>query len=324
MLRDEANAPRYDGGARGHYESWFVRGNDPASERAIWLRYTIFAPAGRPADAVAELWAVVFDGDHVAVKTVTPIGDATFASGSGLAIRIGEALLTDRAVSGSAASGNHRISWQLSYAGGGEPVILLPERLYTGGFPKAKALVPAPGVTLSGEVSVDGVPMVVDGWIGSQNHNWGSRHTDEYAWGQVVGFDNDPDAFLECSTARIRMVGMLSPPFTPVVLRVHGEELRLNSMATMLRASARYRSADDPLTWTWRTSGRDGAGRPVRVVGEFSAPRAAFVTLAYDNPPGGTKTCENTKIARCRVIVTGSGAPMELISEHRAALEILG
>ena len=26
---------------------------------------------------------------------------------------------------------------------------------------------------------------------------WGSRHNGEYAWGQVSGFDDTPDAFLE-------------------------------------------------------------------------------------------------------------------------------
>jgi hypothetical protein len=46
--------------------------------------------------------------------------------------------------------------------------------------------------------------------VGSQNHNWGSRHTDHYAWGQVAGFDDDPDAFLELSTARVRVGPLIS------------------------------------------------------------------------------------------------------------------
>ena len=33
-------------------------------------------------------------------------------------------------------------------------------------------------------------------WIGSQNHNWGRKHTDSYAWGQVAGFDDAPQTFL--------------------------------------------------------------------------------------------------------------------------------
>jgi hypothetical protein len=60
--RDPWNAARYAPGmATGHYESWFQRANDPSGSRAFWIRYTIFAPRDRPADAVGELWAIVFE-----------------------------------------------------------------------------------------------------------------------------------------------------------------------------------------------------------------------------------------------------------------------
>ena len=43
---------------------------------------------------------------------------------------------------------------------------------------------------------------MVDGWTGSVNHNWGTRHTPAYAFGQVCGFDDAPDSSLEIVTAR--------------------------------------------------------------------------------------------------------------------------
>ena len=49
------------GEARGHYESWFVRGNHPSRPLAFWFRYTVTSPAHRPQDSVAELFAIVFD-----------------------------------------------------------------------------------------------------------------------------------------------------------------------------------------------------------------------------------------------------------------------
>ena len=154
-------------------------------------------------------------------------------------------------------------------------------------------------------------------WIGSLNHNWGSRHTDAYAWGQVAGFDGAPDTFLECSTARVRVAGLLSPPLTLVVLRQGDRELRLNAVAASLRARGRYDAGGDPVTWRFRTAG--GV-----VSGEISAPAAAFVTFTYANPPGGTKACLNTKIAAARVEVRRPGeAPVTLRTADRAAFEIL-
>ena len=49
-----------------------------------------------------------------------------------------------------------------------------------------------------------------------------------------------------------------------------------------------------------------------------------FVALRYDNPPGGRKTCLNSKIASARVTLTRKGsAPVTLTTQSRAAFEIL-
>jgi hypothetical protein len=49
-------------------------------------------------------------------------------------------------------------------------------------------------------------------WVGSQNHNWGSKHTDRYSWGQVAGFDAHPESFLEVATARLKLGPLWTPP----------------------------------------------------------------------------------------------------------------
>ena len=54
------------------------------------------------------------------------------------------------------------------------------------------------------------------------------------------------------------------------------------------------------------------------------APKSLFVGLTYNNPPGGTKTCLNTKLAACELTVERTGqAPRTLTTSHRAAFEIL-
>src|SRR6185369_1155106 len=119
---------------------------------------------------------------------------------------------------GEAQSGGHRIGWDLSYAGSEPTLFLLPLGLYDAPLPKAKSLVDLPLAVYDGAITVDGKTMDIRGWTGSQNHNWGSKHTDQYAWGQVAGFDNAHESFLELASARIQVGPMLTPVITPIVL----------------------------------------------------------------------------------------------------------
>jgi len=301
----------------GHYESFFQRANHRGRPLAFWIRYTILSPKGRPADAAGELWAIYFDGESnriAAAKEVFPLSECVF-SAAGLDARIGAATLRDGWLEGGAASSGHVLRWSLRYEGDAPPLLLLSPSLYEGGFPKAKALVGTPHAVYSGSLLVDGETVEVDGWVGSQNHNWGSQHTDRYAWGQVAGFDNDPDAFLECSTARVRLGPLWTPWFTLVVLRVDGQEFALNTLPQAVRAYGRF----DYFRWTF-----DSQARGLRIHGQIQAPASAFLGLRYDNPRGGYKTCLNTKLANCELTLERQGhPPRTLTTRHRAAFEIL-
>jgi hypothetical protein len=314
--RDSWNGTRYQpGGAAGHYESWFQRANDPSGRHAFWIRYTIFAPRGRPDDAVGELWAIAFDrvGPRiVAVKQVHPISACTFAR-DGLDVAIGGARLDDGALSGDATSHGRTIAWDLHYSGGQPALLFLPERLYAAPFPKAKTLVGRPLARFTGTLAIDGNALAIDDWVGSQNHNWGSKHTDRYAWGQVAGFDEAPEAFLECSTARLKIGPLWSPRMSPVILRLGGETLAWNGLLRAIRARGRYA----PYDWRIETAGPAGA-----ISISISAAAADFVALRYDNPPGGAKICLNSKIARCEVTLR-RGETTTVLHSSRAAFEIL-
>lgn len=317
MTAGEANAMRLVPGA-GHYESWFLRANDPAAPRALWIRHTVFVPAGDPGAALGELWAVVFDGAsgrHAAGKVEVPLAACRFDP-ERLDVQTAGARLTDAAAAGALGDGAERIAWDLRFTGGQPPLLLLPAALYDARLPRAKALVPRPLVRFDGWLAVGEHRIDVEGWRGSQNHNWGSRHTDHYAWGQVAGFDEEPETFLEVATAWLRFGPLWTPPMTPLVLRRGDREIRLVSLGRTLRA----RAALDG--FHWRFSSADAG---LRVAGTIEAPREAFVGLRYRNPPGGEKHCLNTKIATCRLDVTdrASGRTTTLGSRCGAAFEIL-
>jgi hypothetical protein len=301
----------------GFYESYFQRANHPTRPLAFWIRYTSFIPRGRPDKACGELWAIYFDGETnriTAVKDTVPISQCSF-SRTQLDVCINGATLTDGALHGRAVSPSHIFQWSLRFTGHEPPLLLLPESLYEGGFPKAKSLVGTPNADYTGTFTVDGREIPIDGWRGSQNHNWGSRHTDRYAWGQVAGFDNAPDAFLECCTAQVKLGPVWSPRLTFVVLRDEGQEIALNGLLQAVRASGNF----DFFNWTI-----DAQSPHARIYGRIHAPAAVFVGLRYQNPPGGRKTCLNTKLASAEIIVERRGQPPRTLKTmHRAAFEIL-
>jgi len=306
------------GAARGHYESWFVRGNHPTRPLAFWFRYTVFSPAARPQDAEAELYAIVFDGErgrHLVARQRHPLSDSLFPT-AGLGVRIGASRLDRDSAEGRAEGPGPGvvISWKLAFVGGGPPLLMLPERLYAGGFPKAKSLVIRPSVTFGGEIALGDEVLPVDGWRGSVNHNWGSRHTDRYAWGQVAGFVDHPDTFLEVATARIRVGPVLTPAMTPIVLRHQGREHRLNALRTLFGRASLH-----GLEWSFKARGEGLALR-----GTMRAGPIDVVTLWYPNPPGGQKICINTKIATCELELTTDGGHTErLRTPNGAAFELL-
>lgn len=315
------------GEAKGHYESWFLRGNHPTRPLAFWVRYTVTAMAGAPGDAVAELFAIVFDGErgeHVVAREAFPLTDALFPT-SGLGVRIGAATLEPRRASGR-ATGPGDIAWDVRMEGGQDPLLLLPEGLYAGSFPKAKSLVMAPNVRFGGHFEVGGKVLEVDGWMGSTNHNWGERHTDRYAWGQVAGFADHPDSFIELASARVKIGPVLLPTMTPIVFRHRGVEHRLNALHTVFgRASIdgflRGPRAGGPrhrVEWRFKAKGSG-----LSIAGTMHADAADFVTLWYKNPPGGKKLCINSKIATLDLEVKSAGGVERLRSPRGAAFEIL-
>jgi len=317
-IHSEFNNARYvPGQKKGHYESYFLRANHPSRPLAFWIRYTIFSPNNHPGKALGELWFMYFDGEtgkHAAAKQEFPIAQCRF-SGEGLDVAVGGATLRRGALKGAIKNVKADVSWGLSYDGSEAPLFDFPESYYYRGFPKAKVLVGLPLAVYNGSLSVFGKKVTIEGWVGSENHNWGSKHTDHYAWGQVAGFDNAMGSFLELATARIKIGPFWTPFMTPLVLRHEGKDYALNSLGSTLgRASFSY------FNWHFKAKGDD-----ITLQGTIRADRKDFVCLPYYNPPGGTKFCLNSKIAACIIVITRKGItrPEILETKHRAAFEIL-
>jgi hypothetical protein len=318
-LTEGLNHARYAAGQdKGHYESFYQRANHPTRPLAFWIRYTVFSPKGQPDAAIGELWAVFFDGEtgqHVVAKEEHPVGAFAFDRNS-FGATVSGSVLTPGALRGECSGPAGSLGWDLTYDGSEAPIFLLPVNMYDTAIPKAKSLVGLPLATYRGRLRVDGREVDVDGWVGSQNHNWGSQHTDHYAFAQVAGFDNAPDSFLEVVSAQVKMGPVRTPLLTFLVLRHNGREHSLVSLRNALRAKAKF----DYFSWDFATSSTD-----VQLSGRVTAPADAFVGLNYYNPPGGIKHCLNTKIGSCEITVTDAvtGTREVLRTAHRALFEIL-
>jgi hypothetical protein len=314
----QVNHARYSGQQDGFYESFFQRANHQDRPMAFWIRYTLFSPKAKPEEAIGELWAVFFNGEtnqHVAVKKEVPFKNCLFDS-STFKVRVGDAQLSPNSLAGSIQADASNLSWDLSFEGSSDPLLLLPYKLYATKLPAAKSLVSLPMATYSGKINVNGTAIDIHKWIGSQNHNWGIRHTDLYAWGQVAGFDTHPDSFLELATARLKIGPFWTPPITPIVLRHKDKEYTFNGLLQAVRADGEF----EYFSWKFKSE-----TPRLSVEGTISAPKETFVGLQYYNPPGGAKHCLNTKIASCQLnfIDKESGTHEILETKHRAAFEIL-
>jgi hypothetical protein len=297
-----------------YYESRFIRANNPGRMQALWLRETLLLP--RSGTASADVWLMVFDPDGVgnrALKLSYPVGEADFRD-QPWTVHIAATTLDDYAVSGAIDDRNSPASWRLAITPGDEPAVkLLTDRGYKAPIPTAKTMVRHPLARFDGSVELADRRVTVDGWTGSVNHNWGRRHTPAYAFGQVCGFGDDPDASLEIVTARAGIGPLLLPPVTLLVLRYGGTEYAVRSPI----AARRTRGSYQPFTWSFGAK-IDG----VNIDGEIRTAPAHVIGLTYTDTDGGSKFCYNSAIATCELTLSGA-VTAQLRAERTAMFEIL-
>jgi len=326
--RATANFTRFRRGqSGGHYESYFMRANNATTGQAFWIRYTIFQPdqnSNSPKAAMGELWAIWFEKGKspVAAKSEFALERAKF-SNTNFELDFDGSTLAHNMLKGQAGElGEHKIEWNLSLSTiaqskNSNALFPMPLTTYDTPLPRAKLLVAQPFVNFSGTFSVNGKKIDIKEWQGSQNHNWGSRHTDEYAWGQVAGFDGAPDSFLEVASAKLKFGPIMTPYLTPISLRHNGKDYTLNTYWQAFRNTASVSYFD------WSFKGEDAN---LKIEGRIWANREDFVALNYYNPPGDVKTCLNSKVAACEIkLIEKSriGLEVSLATANRAAFEIL-
>lgn len=316
------------GSARGLYESFFVKANDPAARRALWIRFTFLSPAGRPEEALAETWAILFDretGRHVAAKQSHPIA-ASRVSGDPFRVEIADSVLETGHTAGSMESSAGPIRWDLSFSTSSfvhRPYPLAA--MYEAKLPKHKTITPYPDERFDGWYSVGDARVDVAGWPGFQSHNWGTEHTHLYVWTHcnVLGA---PGNWFEAAAGRVKLGPAVLPWMGVATVSVAGRRVHFDSAGAVLgvrstlERAARAGGRGDAPGWGWRFGFRRGEAE---LEGELTGDREDFVGLTYEGPGGGAPThCLNSKMAHLQLTLREGSAPPVHLESDAAAFEV--
>jgi hypothetical protein len=312
-------AVRYDPRAgRGHVESYFVKANDPKGDRALWLKWTIYAGLRAPRAALSEVWAIAFDRErgHVAVKATVPWSEGQFST-TRTEVTVDGCTLSPEGARGSVATGDRRVDYDLSFSNDGQPLTLFPTRFfYEGPFPSQKLVSPQPDMRVRGTMTVNGERWEVDGWPGLYGHNWGRGNAHVYGWGHCNLWDDaEPgDALMfEGTSGRVKVGPVLTPMTTLFCVSYAGVRYYFNAAPDLVR----NRGEITPRRWRFA-----GKNHLARVEGELFASTDDFVGLYYANPDGSMTHCLNTKLAHARLEIALRGRPTRVFTSRAAALEI--
>jgi hypothetical protein len=318
LINPWMTAVRYAAIGRGHYESFYLKGNHPSRRLGVWLKFNLLEPVGAPDRLEGELWGVWFDGEtgqHVVAQRVLPREGVEVRAGATM-LRLGDAVLehgrdalVERA---QITGGDHQIAWDVRLEPMAPPVVHFPSRrLYEGGFPRKKILTPIPRGRLDGWIEIDGNHHVLDGWEGLHGHNWGREHAPRYAYGNGVFADG---AYVDGFSARVGLGPVSSPWLSMLVVRLpDGRELPFNRPARWLSG---HPLVDDE-RWELDLPGQGGA----RLRLAMTALRSDMVVLSYRNPDGQVGLCANTKFARGHLRVEERGRLVYEGSSERCELE---
>ncbi|MCB6183785.1 hypothetical protein LIN78_09525 [Leeia sp. TBRC 13508] len=284
-----------------------LRANHPTRPLALWLSYT-GPQAGTSGNG--EVAAAFFDGEHNAVWHVRQQVPNSFCriNYETDELRLDESTLTPDQVSGSAPGNNCHLFWDLQM----HP---LTEQLQSNPLLSVDTESVQSHLMFNGTIWLDGEPIEVRSWFGSRVDDQGQKTFRRLAWAQVVGFDNNPHAFFECSTQRMMLGAKWSPWMSMFTLTYAGSVYAINSLCDGIMEDNNSGS----LVWRF-----DAKQAGVRIQGQVQAPAAFFARFTMPGV-GAKDAVMHTKLANCIVTLTRPGkTPATLSSLHRASFEMSG
>jgi hypothetical protein len=314
------NALRWDGGP-GHYEVYYLSATDHGSGVGLWIRYTMVAPLD--GEATCSLWFMAMDpkdGSLTGRKHSRPASEMS-AAAEPFELRVGDAVLTDRGMTG----GLDDVSWDLRWEPRKPGAEHVHPFLQKAKLAKTVLVLPHPAVDVEGQVEWGGRTLDLEGCRGGQAHLWGSKHAARWAWAHCNDFEGldgtpRPDAWIDGVSVFVPRFGRMLGPNSPIVGHFAGRDFRSTSPLRVSRNESRF-----GLT-TWHLEATDG---DLTIVADVDAPREQLVGVTYYDPDGDLAYCYNGETASMRVrvwqkdrsVAEGRRLVDELVSDGRAHFE---
>lgn len=314
-------------------EVWYLKLNDPASQRALWLRMTLLISANGFRQ-VAETWAVYFqrganrEVSKLALKQTHDL-KAFQASPQGFGdggIRIGDCEFSGGRIRGRIQSKGRSMSWDLSLASAQEAHFnLVPEALRRSGLVRNTAVTAAEDLVVNGTTEITDERGATESiaWAnaaGMQAHLSGPKSPHSWVWGHCnlfVGESGRPVPFVfEGLSARARLIGPLpSPRLSTFYFLYEGKPYAFNS----LWESLRVKSAHSLTEWSFQADRGDLSFR-----GKSKAEHKDFAGLTYEDTNGSLLYCANSKLSDLQIHVYRRGKlENSFYSNGMAAFEVV-
>jgi hypothetical protein len=291
------------------YESFYLRAVSPDEPVGVWFRYTVHK---RPGQAPrGSLWCTVFDataGSPFMHKLTT---DQLISPNDGW-IEIGD---DSRLGEGVAEGVCGPVRWSLRFSSE-EPELrhLKQGWLYKAPLPRTKLTSPSPAARFEGTVELPDRTLSIDGWRGMVGHNWGSEHAERWIWLHGVGFQEDPEAWLDVALGRVLVAGRLTPWMASGAISLNGRRTRLGGLG-----ARGVRVAESASRCTLSLPGEGG----LTVEAHVDTPPGASAGWRYADPDGGEHDVVNCSVASLALNVRPrGGAATTLHTHHGAAYEL--
>lgn len=262
----------------GIYESNYLKANSPDGQRGLWIKHNLLRRLD--GTGLGEFWLIWFErGRRPGVVKHEVEWPSLTLSQDAIGIQAGPISLTPDHAKGRIGD----IEWDLTLTPSLAPLLHFPsDWMYSAGFPKKKAVTPAPNLGFDGRLQIDGDEWPIENWTGLRGHNWGREHAHTYAYGNCNIWDDHAPRTVDGFSARIRLPGGLLSPWLSTMVGVAPDHA-LNGLQH------------------WFCSGQVGQTNWTMKAGgctlTMSCDKRTYVGLRYIHPDGSESYCYNTKFA---------------------------